>query len=75
MTLFRRATLPGLLPFLLPALLTGGGVLLPVAYSFIGGSGPVHDEEEVPQAELENPDEGDDEWLPENLKIGAGRHA
>ena len=32
MTLFRRATLPGLLPFLLPALLTGGGVLLPVAY-------------------------------------------
>ena len=50
-------------------------VLLPVAYSFIGGAGPIHEEEEIPQSALENPDEGDDEWLPESLKAGAGKHA
>jgi multidrug efflux pump subunit AcrB len=47
-------------------------VLLPVAYSFIGGAGPVDDHEEmIPQESLANPDEGDDEWLPDHLKVGA----
>jgi multidrug efflux pump subunit AcrB len=46
-------------------------VLLPVAYTFIGGSGPVDDHEEmIPQESLANPDEGDDEWLPDHLKVG-----
>ena len=46
-------------------------VLLPVAYTFIGGAGPVDDHEEmIPQESLTNPDEGDDEWLPDHLKVG-----
>jgi multidrug efflux pump subunit AcrB len=46
-------------------------VLLPVAYTFIGGAGPVGDHEEmIPQEALANPDEGDDEWLPDHLKVG-----
>ena len=43
-------------------------VLIPVAYSFIGGAGPAHEEEEVRDINV-NPDEGDDEWLPESLKL------
>jgi len=47
-------------------------VLIPVAYSFIGGAGPAHDEEEVRDINV-NPDEGDDEWLPESLKLSRSK--
>jgi hypothetical protein len=46
-------------------------IMIPVAYSFIGGTVDSHGDEEEggygasPEA---NPDEGDDDWLPENLR-------
>ena len=43
-------------------------VLIPVAYTFIGGAGPAHEEEEVRDINVD-PDEGDDEWLPDSLKL------
>ncbi|MCX7406089.1 MAG: hypothetical protein NT089_10225, partial [Planctomycetia bacterium] len=46
-------------------------VMIPVAYSFIGGTLDSHSGEE-PQGQgadpTIDPDEGDDDWLPENLR-------
>jgi len=46
-------------------------IMIPVAYSFIGGTVDPHGEEEAEDHGADpaaNPDEGDNDWLPENLR-------
>ena len=46
-------------------------IMIPVAYSFIGGTVDPHGEEETEGHGADpatNPDEGDNDWLPENLR-------
>jgi multidrug efflux pump subunit AcrB len=46
-------------------------IMIPVAYSFIGGTVDSHGDEEAEgdgASSAGDPDEGDDDWLPENLR-------
>jgi hypothetical protein len=46
-------------------------IMIPVAYSFIGGTVDSHGDEEAEgdgANSAGDPDEGDDDWLPENLR-------